>query len=198
MVNHPVHILNEKGILQPTALIPFCSFAGNMKILGQKLKGFSVPVCTAFKPTLFNGKMCYSVNVNDVLVKEKIAVKYGEMNGLSLLIDVNQDRHFGYFGDLRKTDVENEGHFLKSKAHDREISIFINSLEPLKVVGGGNIALEFIKEIEGDKAYIEYATKNNICNDDEKISNCSARFLMNLLEKECKCIPYELHGFFQV
>ena len=198
LVNHPVHIMNKKGQLYPTALIPFCSFGGNMKILGQQVNGFSVPVCTSFNPTMFNGKLCYSLDVNNVLTQEQIAIQYGERNGLSLLIDTNQDRHFGYFKGLHEADSENDGHFVKSQHHDREVSIYVGSLEPVKVVGGGNIALDSIKKIDGDKAYIEYATENQICENYEDINNCSSEFFLNRLKNECKCVPFELQSFSQV
>ena len=113
-----------------------------------------------------------------------------------MLIDVNQDRHFGYFET--KVDIEDAEHFVKRKADDKQFSIFIDSLEPLKVVGGGNIALDSVKKIDGDKAYIEYATKHNICTADDNRNNCSANFFMNSLKNECQCVPYELQGFSKV
>ena len=44
--NHPVHILNEEGNMNPSALIPFCRI-GDI-ILGKKIE-FLTPVCTGFK-----------------------------------------------------------------------------------------------------------------------------------------------------
>lgn len=49
--NHPVHILNKDGHQNPSALIPFCAFAGNMEVLGQTVENFTDPVCSAFSPT---------------------------------------------------------------------------------------------------------------------------------------------------
>ena len=40
MSNHPVHIIDEDEELSPTALIPFCTFGGNMSVMGAKIDQF--------------------------------------------------------------------------------------------------------------------------------------------------------------
>ena len=88
------------------------------------MEGLSVAVCTAFEPTVFKGKKCYSLDVNDILDKENISVSYGKNSGLSMLIDTNPDRHFGTF---------------RKKPKEENAVIYINTLEPLSLIGG-NIA----------------------------------------------------------
>ena len=37
VTNHPVHIVNQNGNTNPTALIPFCDFGGNKSVMGVKI-----------------------------------------------------------------------------------------------------------------------------------------------------------------
>ena len=63
LVNHPVHI--EESNRGPSAFIPFCSFGGDMNIVGRKNDGFKVPVCAAFEERVYGvGRVCYHLNVN--------------------------------------------------------------------------------------------------------------------------------------
>ena len=51
--------------------------------------------CNSFKYTLFKGKQCYFIDVNEILDKHKIIIIPGASNGLSFLVDNNFNRHFG-------------------------------------------------------------------------------------------------------
>ena len=177
MSTHPIHLLNSQGRSFPTALVPFCSFAGNWKLLGQTLEGFSIPVCTAFYPTLFEGRKCYAIDVNEILSNMNLKVNYGEKNGLLLLVDTNGDRHFG-------TSEKTTKH--------TEAVIHIDTLEPLQVVGGGNIALTAIKRVDGDEDYYKYAAKKKICQNEEQPDICNTRMFLNTLHQKCNCVPLEL------
>ena len=101
-------------------------------------------------------------------------VNYGEKNGLLLFVDTNGDRHFGKTKKLT------------------EAVVHIETLEPLQVVGGGNIALTAIKSVDGDENYYKYAAKEKICQNDEQPDICNARQFLNTLHQKCKCIPLEL------
>ena len=59
--NHPVHIFDEKGLLSPTALIPFCQLGNEFQ--GNTTDHFSVPVCRGFKAKIHNKKLCYEIKV---------------------------------------------------------------------------------------------------------------------------------------
>ena len=88
IINHPVHIIDEDGELSPTALIPFCEFAGNMSVMGVKSDQFDVPVCNSFRPKVIRDQLCYTVDPNEY--KYKIDLK-GELS-LALFIHYNEDR----------------------------------------------------------------------------------------------------------
>ena len=189
-----MHLMNKNNKTMPTALIPFCSFMGNMDLLGQQMEGFSVPVCTAFEPTLFMGRQCYSLDINAMIGKGVETLKSGKDNGLTLFIDLNEERHFGNF--LQNLNNQNNKHKPLSESTNikKSIEVFIDSLETIKVVGGGNIAISSIKEITGDDEYLEYSMNSKSCQQEDTRVNCSARSLLKQLQERCACAPYHLHS----
>ena len=92
VINHPVHILNEKGLLSPSAFIPFCSFGENMKVMGNKVDSFDVPVCNSFKAVLYNDQLCYQVDLEKFRDEELLDKQL--KHGLVIIIDENEDRQF--------------------------------------------------------------------------------------------------------
>ena len=89
LLNHPVHIIDKEGNLSPSALIPFCEFAGNMSTMGVEIEHFDVPVCNSFQAKVLNDQLCYEVDPN----KYKMNLNSNEIKqGLKLYIDTNNDR----------------------------------------------------------------------------------------------------------
>ena len=64
--NHPAHIIDEEGNLSSSAFIPFCAFAGDMSVVGSPVEGFSLPVCTIFRPRDVEGQLCFSTNLSSI------------------------------------------------------------------------------------------------------------------------------------
>ena len=60
-LNHPVHILNNKGDFSPSAFIPFCSFGD--EFIGAKINGFDLPVCDIFKAKNVYDQICYETDL---------------------------------------------------------------------------------------------------------------------------------------
>ena len=85
--NHPVHIVNKNGKLNPSALVPFCQIGE--KYFGFQISHFSKPVCSGFEKKIFDGQICYSFNMSKFQVPK---VSTGRKNGLKLFIDINSER----------------------------------------------------------------------------------------------------------
>ena len=78
---HPAHLTDSRDRLLPAALIPFCSYQASM--LGKEVDGFVA--CDQFQPTVLEGQICYSLNLNKV---HKVnSSKTGKQNGLVLVLD---------------------------------------------------------------------------------------------------------------
>ena len=91
-----MHIVDEEGHLSPTALIPFCQFAGNMSIMGFKIPEFEDPVCNSFRPKILHDQLCYEVDPN----KFKTFINGGDDISLELFINYNEDRNMSTTVDL--------------------------------------------------------------------------------------------------
>lgn len=90
ITNHPVHIVDSKGKLSPSAFIPFCSFGENMEILGTRIEGFNDPVCNSFVPTVHYNQLCYKIDLEKFRNNKEIEnqLKYG----LDIILDYNENR----------------------------------------------------------------------------------------------------------
>ena len=88
--NHPVHIIDEEGNLSKSAFIPFCEFAGNLSVMGEKIYEFQYPVCNSFKPRIMNDELCYEVNLNKYKDSDDMEQKLKV--GLVFFMDYNEDR----------------------------------------------------------------------------------------------------------
>ena len=88
LINHPVHI-DEEGTI-PSSFIPFCSFAGQMKLFGETLSNFQVPVCRLFTEKIVNGQVCYEADINR---HKKNVTNWDEAlhGGLNIIIDTNHE-----------------------------------------------------------------------------------------------------------
>ena len=125
--NHPVHIMDDQNISYPSAFIPFCSFGGNMSVMGKDIPNFSIPVCNKFKPIVLKGRRCYQVDVNEF--KNQVDTEKLRTHGLIFMMDYNEDR-LGLETDM---DLEAFGHkdfvdFQEAAISNKEALIHIETL----------------------------------------------------------------------
>ena len=86
LINHPAHINGKNGL---SAFIPFCFLCDNIDIIGKRLEGFEIPVCSLFHEKIVSGQVCYEADVN----KFKKKVKWLEAlhKGFGFIIDTNDE-----------------------------------------------------------------------------------------------------------
>ena len=101
--NHPVHILNEKRSLSPTAFIPFCSFGGDMRIMGTTIEQFEVPVCNSFKTKIRNDQLCYQIDLEEF--KDTNNIEKQLKDGLVLVVDYNEERQMPKQSKNKETNL---------------------------------------------------------------------------------------------
>ena len=105
VANHPVHIVDEKGGLSPSAFIPFCSFGGDMKSLGTNHEDFPIPVCDKFRAKVKNNQVCYELDLEQLKNEENIEDQL--KTGLVLILDYNEDRQLKKTNELYSKVTEN-------------------------------------------------------------------------------------------
>ena len=105
VANHPVHIVDEKGDLSPSALIPFCSFGWDMISLGTNHEDFPIPVCDKFRAKVKNNQVCYELDLEQLKNEENIEDQL--KTGLVLILDYNEDRQLKKTNELYSKVTEN-------------------------------------------------------------------------------------------
>ena len=78
--------------ISPSALIPFCAYQTNLESLGTSIANLSFPVCTAFRPFLLQGQLCYSLDLKNTSMKGDSKLKQGIEGGIMVIIDPNSER----------------------------------------------------------------------------------------------------------
>ena len=92
LVNHPVHITEKTSSnLSPSSFIPFCEFGSDARIMGKKIDQFDFPVCNSFEEIIFDGQLCYQVNIEKLKMRKRL-IQDDLKIGLTLLLDYNFDR----------------------------------------------------------------------------------------------------------
>ena len=72
----------------PSAFIPVCALAMNLKTLGMKVNNFYYYICNKFQPTILDGSLCYKLDLTELGHK----TQEGPQNGLWLVLDYNDER----------------------------------------------------------------------------------------------------------
>ena len=123
--NHPVHILNsEGGDFSPSAFIPFCIFGNNMISLGQKIDAFEIPVCNIFLAKNWNDQVCYEMDLN--LFKDKNDIKYQLKAGITLILDINEERQFEKNVIEKENNLEKRNHLFEDD--DNSVQVHLDSI----------------------------------------------------------------------
>ena len=113
--NHPVHILDKEGNLNPSSFIPFCSFGDNQFFNNQSDYNheLGMPVCDKFSPTMLDGRLCYRLNMT--AFGQDIITQSGRGTGINFIMDYNTER--------MEQDIEQEQHI-----ENREAMIYIETI----------------------------------------------------------------------
>ena len=126
VTNHPVHIVDDKGNLSPSALIPFCALGGDLSAMGVKIekinKTIDVPVCNSFRPILVEDQLCYQVDPNKYI--KNLPHKERKLN-LILFIDFNEDRWIP-LKTKKQSEIHNGNDY--DFKEDQDNNIIINTI----------------------------------------------------------------------
>ena len=187
MSNHPVSIFDKKEQMQPSALIPFCSFGS--KMTGINVPNMTFPLCDIFKPTVYNGRQCYQTDIKQIFGQE--AVK-GKENGIMLLIDVNTERSFSTQNSNKIKSVEMSKVYLgESQISNKNMaSIHIGTLAPHFEEGPGDYVLTSLKQMTGTENFLGWPQEKRKCSL-KKYETCQMEGFRDKIFK-CGCSPFQL------
>ena len=154
---HPAHLMDSQDRLLPAALIPFCSYQG--ELLGKEVDGFVA--CDQFQPTVLEGQRCYSLDLSKVGVGKSRA---GKKNGLELVLDSN-------------TPGNEEGVIAR---------IHLGTLSPFTDYRNGSYAMSALKKMTGTKGFLGLPDAQKRCQI-EPSDACNTQKFLEKVQTECHC-----------
>ena len=168
---HPPHLLDPMGRHLPAALVPFCSYQGDSAILGHNMEGFNFTTCNKFQPTVMEGQLCYSLDVNNIT---RATSKAGRAMGLTLLLD-----------RINPRSVQNEN------GVDHSFRIFLNTLDGFSDVKDGSYRMINVKKMVGTDSFMAMPDEDRDCQE-RTLQACSAQFFLEKIKQSCSCVPWAL------
>ena len=175
---HPPHLTADKeGTLLPASLIPICSYQMNSTKLGREVGKLNFTLCDSFKPTVHQGQLCYSLQLNR---KDHGKSRIRKENGLLLLLDPQL-----IHGQLEHEERKSHGEHFRKKAG--LASIFLDTLAPFSDNQEGNYALTGLKWMNGTDTFMELSNEEKECQR-ESFEECQRE----KVAEDCGCLPWQL------
>ena len=161
-------------------------------MVGSKVPNMTFPVCDIFKPTVFQGRLCYQADFKKSYGQR---VFKGKRSGLMMLIDVNEERSFDVEPSVENNDAfasyDLDVYLGENQKSDKNLaSIFIGTLARYEGQGSGDYMLTTIKQMTGTKNFFSWPTDKRNCSL-EKYEKCQMRAFVEET-MECGCSPFQL------
>ena len=182
-------ISDKEGIISPSALIPFCSFGTEM--IGLEALNMTFPVCNIFEPTVYNGHLCYQVDMKN---HPKQKVFEGKEHGLMLLIDVNAERSIDTESHVEyKMENKSKKNVYLGRSQTlskKQATIHIGTLAKYAGHGAGDYILTSVKQMTGTENFLAWPEEKRGCAL-EKYERCQMKSFLEGSMK-CSCSPFQL------
>ena len=185
---HPPHLTDSNGL---PALIPFCAYGGNMRILGEYIDGLDFPVCNAFKPTILDGELCYALDLKRLeLERSGVASKAGRGKGLLLAIDkgisIEPHHHEEEMIEVNRDFIRTE---LKSTGKRARLNILTSHRH--EDSRPGIYTLQVLKKMTGTDNFLAMPDDLKKCQIEQK-EECRSRRYVEEVKSRCGCLPWSL------
>ena len=172
---HPAHLTpNEDGVLPPSALVPFCSYQQDRRLLGQRNLELNLTICDKFEPIVLDGQLCYSLDVAKFADKP---TGEGKEKGLFLLLDPYPYPLNVWDDDAQK--VNDLSHF----------KIYIHTLAQYTRHGLGAYKVDSLKRMTATDNFKQLPDNQKNCHVHNREECQTQKFLEHVLNN-CKCIPW--------
>ena len=186
---HTPHLVDPSGSLTPAALIPFCAYQTNMTLLGQKTDGISFTACSKFQPTVLEGQLCYSLNLNMIA---RGTTGAGLDNGIFILLDsgISEQEENMEIDTLGLEEIVT----IKMEPFipiDSSARIYLNTLSNVSNYRAGSYAMTALKKMTGTASFLKQTDKEKHCRS-QTIEDCQAKSYIDRVQKKCGCVPWAL------
>ena len=100
-----------------------------MTIVGDMDTKFEVPVCNSFKAKVFNGQLCYEVDIDKLKSKYNNDIIRKELKlGLGFMMDYNEDKQVHLEESIMERKIEEDLLHTFEPYEQEEASIYINTI----------------------------------------------------------------------
>ena len=171
----------------PSALIPFCAYGSDMRVVGKSSAQFTFPVCSAFTPTLHQGQLCYKLQLDPETTESKAGIE----GGLMLFIDHNTERSVIATAEQGKYEMDKTVMKMPSKEKMNTIEIYLPTLAPYSAHKPGSYKMTSLKKMTGTENFLKMSETTKKCQN-EVFEDCKTRFLTANSQKVCGCLPWAL------
>ena len=178
---HPVHLSPDKdGLLPPSALVPFCSYQGDVDLLGQRRSDMgNLTVCDKFKPIILEGQLCYSIEVADFVKSKTNPTQWDNNNdGLLLLLDPKPY-------PLTPSDIGAQ------RKNQDSFKVYIHTLAQHTAYGPGSYGMNALKKMTGTESFLQLPDSQKKCRVHNR-EKCQTDKFLEQVKRNCSCVPWPL------
>ena len=164
-----------------------------MTLLGQTRQDLPFPVCSQFKPVVFEGQFCYSLDLASLNLE--VETKSHKEHGLLMIIDPSQSMDYPFKNNIGSSKV-NHFETLNMKIINNvqnSASIHIHTLGRFSDSRAGSYVLTTPKWMTGTQSFLELSDDKKGCQN-EDFDNCRVEAFANKVLNKCKCLPWHLAG----
>ena len=156
------------------------------------------PVCNSFKPTIFDGELCYSIDVSDSIMSDDSNVGFLKEKKLLLAIDPesslvdSETPNFSVSTAKSKLNLANiipQRDIIPSKS----VSIHLNNLVRYTDARPGVYKLSQLKKMSGSDGFLGLPKETRQCQIEEQ-EKCKTRSFVDALQERCSCVPWFLRS----
>ena len=160
-----------------------------MTLLGRTSNDLQSEVCTKFKPTVLEGQLCYSLDLNLIATTK---VEEGLDNGLLLILDPGVSEKI-----QNKGSIYQEGNTIRSLklkpigGDSSSARIYLNSLASYSDYRAGSYAMSALKRMTGTPGFLGLPVEETNCQV-ESFEACQTRGYLESVQAQCGCVPWAL------
>ena len=137
-------------------------------------------VCDKFEPTILEGQLCYSLEINKLGEKP---TKSGKTNGLFLLLDPNP---YGLNSTGKNIHV--------SDTEEQSFKIYFHTLAQFATYGSGSYWMSALKKMTGTKGFKKLPDHQKKCSVHNR-EECQTEKYLEGIQGECNCTPWSMQSF---
>ena len=199
--SHPAHLITKDGSLMPSALIPYCGFGHDMLSLGKHVDNFTYPVCTAFRPTLMEGQLCYELD----MARIRTSATPGRNSGLVLFLDLGMEKNILLPKEPTQKQKLTSDSSIKGIIANREIEVFkepsgngpavyVHTIQPFTFYPRSyyydyHYLMTSPKYMSGTDNFLDLTDDQKKCSV-RTYEKCRQEQFLEELDKTCGCVPF--------